>query len=292
MKEEATVQKDFLGLRTKREALGLTLKDVFALTRVSVVNLEAIETGNFALLPVPLYARNFIKTYARVLEMDSKPILDSYEEYLKALKTSVSQVPEDDGEKSKPVGGKRFRKICITAVVIVVVIAVAVFVLIDFYQKRSGVTESKGLTPATVSAVPADAAATSQPESVKEAGGPANTETGQTMQSTGTLQQKSASQSKPVIKQSVPEAERTKPRAVAEEAELLVIKSLETTWLRMKIDQNQPYEVLLQPGETIERRGVDFEIDIGNAGGVKMQFKGKTFEKLGKSGQVIHLRLP
>jgi len=33
-------------------------------------------------------------------------------------------------------------------------------------------------------------------------------------------------------------------------------------------------------------------MDIGNAGGVRIQFDGKTIENLGKSGQVIHLRLP
>jgi hypothetical protein len=33
-------------------------------------------------------------------------------------------------------------------------------------------------------------------------------------------------------------------------------------------------------------------MDIGNAGGIKMKYKGKVIENLGKSGQVIHLQLP
>ncbi|MEQ8181258.1 MAG: helix-turn-helix transcriptional regulator, partial [Smithellaceae bacterium] len=59
-----------------REASGMTLKDVYAVTRISVVNLEAIENGAFEDLPVPTYTKNFIKTYARALGMDSRPILD------------------------------------------------------------------------------------------------------------------------------------------------------------------------------------------------------------------------
>ena len=85
MTQEKAAPKDFLGIRTKREALGMTLKDVFALTRISVVNLEAIENGDFHDLPVPIYTKNFIKTYAQALDLDSKPILDSYEAYLNSL---------------------------------------------------------------------------------------------------------------------------------------------------------------------------------------------------------------
>jgi len=49
---------------------------------------------------------------------------------------------------------------------------------------------------------------------------------------------------------------------------------------------------LLKRGEKIERKAASFDLDIGNAGGIKIQFKGKNIENLGKSGQVTHLRLP
>src|SRR5208337_1048957 len=85
----------FLTLKEKRESLGLTLKDIFQRTRISVVNLEAIENGALHLLPVPIYTRNFIKTYARALDIDSKPILESYENYLNSLKIIENQSPEN-----------------------------------------------------------------------------------------------------------------------------------------------------------------------------------------------------
>ena len=69
-----------------------------SLTRISAVNLEAIENGNFSALPVPIYTRNFIKIYTRALKMDGQPILDSYEAYLQSLKTMPEQIPE----KAKP----------------------------------------------------------------------------------------------------------------------------------------------------------------------------------------------
>jgi hypothetical protein len=82
------------------------------------------------------------------------------------------------------------------------------------------------------------------------------------------------------------------PTVIAEESGLLVVISTEETWLRIKTDQNPPFQVLLKPGEKIERQGTSFDLDIGNAAGIKMNFKGKIIENLGKPGQVIHLRLP
>ena len=82
------------------------------------------------------------------------------------------------------------------------------------------------------------------------------------------------------------------PAVNSEEASLLIINAIEDTWIRIKADQNPSFQVLLKSGEKFERKAANFEMDIGNAGGIKIQFKGKNIENLGKSGQVTHLRLP
>ena len=69
-------------LKATREALGLSLEDVFNQTRVRVVYLQAIENKEFHLLPVPVYTKNFIKIYARALGIDGEPIIKDYENYL------------------------------------------------------------------------------------------------------------------------------------------------------------------------------------------------------------------
>jgi sucrose-6-phosphate hydrolase SacC (GH32 family) len=78
----------------------------------------------------------------------------------------------------------------------------------------------------------------------------------------------------------------------SEEASLLIISAIEETWIRIKADKNPSFQILLKPGEKFERKAVIFDMDIGNAGGIKILFKGKNIENLGKSGQVVHLRLP
>jgi hypothetical protein len=64
------------------------------------------------------------------------------------------------------------------------------------------------------------------------------------------------------------------------------------TWLRVTADNKPPYEILLQPGEKIERDASHFIIDVGNAGGIDITFQGKSLGNLGELGQVVHLKLP
>ena len=88
-------------LKEKREALGLSLADVFRRTRISVAYLQAIENNDFQLLPVSVYTKNFIRTYARALGVDSEPIIANYENYLNSRKSIQTQPPRNASEKKK-----------------------------------------------------------------------------------------------------------------------------------------------------------------------------------------------
>ena len=66
------------GLKTARESKGLSLKDVNEKTRISVSILDAIENDRFHLLPPGVYTRNFIRTYADFLGVDSQELLDHF----------------------------------------------------------------------------------------------------------------------------------------------------------------------------------------------------------------------
>jgi cytoskeleton protein RodZ len=57
-------------LRAAREAAGLDLNDIGTRTRIPMRHLESIERGEFTTLPSPTYAIGFVKSYARVLDLD------------------------------------------------------------------------------------------------------------------------------------------------------------------------------------------------------------------------------
>jgi len=50
--------------------------------------------------------------------------------------------------------------------------------------------------------------------------------------------------------------------------------------------------MLLRPGERIEQSASNFVLHIGNAGGIAIDFQGKSLGNLGRHGQVIHMKLP
>ncbi len=93
-------------LKTAREARGLSLNDIFQATRVSMINLQALENGDFKALPPPVYTRNFIRKYARAVGIDEKPLLKRYEKYLE----SQNPPREEPGvQKPWPEASRRYR---------------------------------------------------------------------------------------------------------------------------------------------------------------------------------------
>ena len=79
----------------------------------------------------------------------------------------------------------------------------------------------------------------------------------------------------------------------AKSGHTLKAKVRESTWLKIFIDNAPAKEYLLRPGSQQEwKAGEGFEILIGNAGGLDLEYDGKKVEPLGGPGKVVRLRLP
>ncbi|MGE5570720.1 MAG: helix-turn-helix domain-containing protein [Rhodospirillales bacterium] len=66
---------DFAALRREK---GISLKDISETTKIGIIYLEAIEEGNFAILPGGIYARSFVRQYARAIDYNESEILEWY----------------------------------------------------------------------------------------------------------------------------------------------------------------------------------------------------------------------
>ena len=62
-------------LQKARQARGVTLEEVSQETRISRRYLEALENENFGLLPAPVYARGFLRIYARFLGLEPAELM-------------------------------------------------------------------------------------------------------------------------------------------------------------------------------------------------------------------------
>ena len=271
-------------LKTARENSGLTLKELFKRTRISVVNLEAIENGAFHLLPVPLYTRNFIKTYAAALGVDSSPVLARYEEYLRnvhAREKALADVPQP-GVFAQII--RKHKTILCIACIFIIFLAVSFLVSVaykpagDFSGGPTAAAEREG-SPSASQILP-------QADDRPEAGD--GKKPSDEMVSQATVKTEDAAATAGQI-----ETPAIVPADAGEGKEfLLAVEATEETWLRIQSDDKEPVEVLLKRGDKIARKAERFRVDIGNAGGIRISFDGKAIENLGKPGQVIHLHLP
>lgn len=66
-------------LREARLSKSVSIEEIAGKLDIDSIYLEAIENEEFSTLP-PLYAKGYIRTYARFLEVDSAPILQAYKE--------------------------------------------------------------------------------------------------------------------------------------------------------------------------------------------------------------------
>jgi cytoskeletal protein RodZ len=69
-------------LREARESKGLSLYDVQEKTKIQKRYLEAIEKGNFSVLPGSFYTRAFIREFALVVGLDPTQLLEEHKEEL------------------------------------------------------------------------------------------------------------------------------------------------------------------------------------------------------------------
>ncbi len=80
-----------LALKETRLARGLDIGDIAKQTCINPFYLRAMEDGRFHIIP-KVYDRGYLKIYANLLHMDTKPLLALYEEQRKPRTTDQSLI--------------------------------------------------------------------------------------------------------------------------------------------------------------------------------------------------------
>ncbi len=94
----AQFYKELKELRISKE---ITLEDLQSKTKINIRYLEAIETGNFELLPTP-YLRLFIRAYALEIGGDAVRALEQLDSFIgashKPIKSSIKPIEKEDSQ--------------------------------------------------------------------------------------------------------------------------------------------------------------------------------------------------
>lgn len=88
-------------LRQARENKGLSLEEAHEETRINVQYLEALENGEYSVLPSSTHTRGFLRNYARFLGLDPNPLLERYSQsqsYQSQMESRQQLEEESTGE--------------------------------------------------------------------------------------------------------------------------------------------------------------------------------------------------
>ncbi len=108
-----------------RRALGLSVTEISERTKVRSAMIEALERGDYEVLPAPAYVRGYILAYASLVDLDSKPLLDMYvAETGTATRGVRVQPPTEVVRRGQQLHAVPMRTAVIIAVAVLVIFAV------------------------------------------------------------------------------------------------------------------------------------------------------------------------
>jgi len=224
-------------LKEKREEKGLAVSDISDSLCLRKSLIQAIENGEWQILPHEVYVRGYVREYAHLLNMNGEITseLNKSDE-----KPTVVEIPIQQKVDQQP---RHIQKRVIIYPLIFVLV-IAFFVLNQVYKERSASKQAPRQT--------------TEQASVNVASN--NTE-----------------------KQNLPEFTVVKK---------LMITCHERTWISVVIDGTEKKEFMLNPQDMLVLNAKDnFDLLIGNAGGVKLLLNGKGFELTGQSGEVKRVKV-
>jgi len=142
-------------LQAARTAKELSVQDVSDNLRFSVKQINALENGQYDLLPDAMITRGFIRNYARLLELDAEPLLASYRQSVaseadRGITVHSSMRPVQLTKESLP-----WLKYMLASILVLLFLLAWLF-YVDYMPKTSAVAVDKA--PEVVAEVPAAAA--------------------------------------------------------------------------------------------------------------------------------------
>ncbi len=282
-------------LKQARKKKKLSLEQIASQTRIQEPHLQALESEDFANLPAKVFAKGFVRSYAKALGLDEEDAIQCF------LETSGTFYEQHQPEQPQPyvqvkleAAPRQSMNWNLVVVVLVVIVAGAVWYGLPKQQdtpidlsepeiSSSVETIQEPIPPAAdlqesiAPATPVDPVPTppSSPISVPALPTPNPIKTPPV-------------ESNPPTFPVTPAVEIT-----ADESHTLEIEATQLTWVVVQSDKQAPNEALLQPGQrNTWKADNQFLLTLGNAAGVVIRLNGETQGPFGNPGQgVRNIRL-
>jgi cytoskeleton protein RodZ len=241
--------------RAAREARGLTLSDVSEQLRIRAVYLAAIEEENWPAIGAAVYARGFLRTYARFLGLDPEESVAAFNASSGAAAPASTAPVATPGDGPRPIAGPR------QGLSPVIWIASAIAIALVAYVVYNAMTLSRPGTSAIDASASAVASSSPLPSNSP---GPGATD----------IAAAGASASPTVS------ASPGGPNS-------LELHFSSASWLRVSVDGGASIEGTFPAGTVKTFHGKFAIVRVGNAAGVEAFVDGKSVGVLGKAGDVV-----
>jgi cytoskeletal protein RodZ len=282
MTAQAAEAKESVGefFRQVRETKGLTLDEVAIKTRIHPEYLKALEESNFAKLPEQVFAKGFVRSYARSLGLDEE---DAMRRFAVSAGTFYDKHEERERLRQQQVEDERKRKANRKAVIAAAGVAVLGLVLL-LTREQGPVSVMRAPEPEATRAK-----AAREPERRGKAEG-APAEQGAKPQAPAPSPESGKPATMPApATSSDPLAGLPIRGGTSEEGELvLALEATELSWVVVQTDDASPHEALLRPGDKLTWKAQEkFALTVGNAGGIRGELNGKALAPFGPKGRVV-----
>lgn len=300
--------------RNKREKMGLSYAQISEQTKLRPHFLEALENEEWDHLPSPAFVKGFIRSYARALGLAEGGLLALYQEI-------TPQHHETPWPVQPPVNKRKKLLLYLFLILACSAAGFAFYTWMEDPTRMGGVNDHEAVAPSDNKLVeskklegarkenaevplneqepiadlsrPKKAALVEErpPASERDSLEPSGP---QPAEEEPILEKEVSSHKSISSIQPEPTVSNT-PLPTETDGQALVLKAVvkERTWIRVRIDNEKPKEYIFGPGSGPEWKAQKgFQLLIGNAGGIDLEFNGKKMKDLGKQGQVIRLRLP
>lgn len=237
-------------LQRRREAMGLSLAEISDATRIGTRFLKAIESDEYGVLPEGIYARSFVKAFARHVRMDEDEAVLLYQQQTgaEAAVGDPDVPPLDDAEPfvfKEPSSG--FWPAAIVAVLLAVVFVGGAYAVWRYSQEPVA-AKAPSTPPAP------EAKSTTVPDPVATTSGA------------------------PVTIQ---------PEVVNGELRV-TLQALDRCWVKYTADDGEPIQRELQQGEeALIRATQSIDLSIGNTRAIALQINGQNARFPDNTGIVL-----
>ena len=281
-------------LQREREMRGVALEEISSATKISLRFLQAIEQEDFAKLPGGIFARSFIRSYARYLGLDEDRVVAEYQLAARP-QTEVDLHRLTPGRFSTPRLASRSP---LVGALVAAVLLAGGYALFRYSRPMVEIpaphASGPALTP-TQAAPPAPASEANPPlSSVTPLAGnstPGAAPTTAPATAPGMAPSASAS-TPPPIQNAAPQsaAVPVKPpgtKFAQDSGLVLQVAATERAWIAVDADGKTVLQRVLNPNEVETVKAHDsFDVTAGNSQGIILTLNGETLKPLGRRGEV------